>query len=103
MDKSLKLIKLYTHLCELYATELQWEVQRFSNNGLQGEIIDTELLTIYFFCTMYDQKTTKKAMHTHILDYWHSWFPTLPCYKVFNTRLNRLADAMQLLSILWLD
>lgn len=36
-------------------------------------------------------------MYEHITDYWLSWFPTLPSYKIFNTRLNRLADAYQLM------
>ena len=40
MEKSLKLIKLYTHICELYESELQWEVQRFSPNGQHGQITD---------------------------------------------------------------
>ena len=39
MEKSLKLIKLYTHICEFYESELQWEVQR-SPNGQQGQITD---------------------------------------------------------------
>ena len=37
--KSLKLIKLYTHICEFYESELQWEVQR-SPNEQQGQITD---------------------------------------------------------------
>ena len=40
MEKSLKLIKLYTHICELYESDLQWEVQRFSPNGQLGQITD---------------------------------------------------------------
>lgn len=97
MEKSLKLIALYLHICESYEAELQWEVQRFSFNGQKGQITDQELLTICLFCTMYEQKTTQKAMYEHILDYWSSWFPALPSYKNFNTRLNRLPDALQLL------
>jgi hypothetical protein len=81
----------------LYESELQWEVQRFSSNGQIGYITDQELLTISLFCTIYEQKTTQKAMYEHILDYWHSWFPTLPSYKNFNARLNRLVDAYRLL------
>lgn len=29
MQKSLRLIALYTHICESYKAEVQWEVQRF--------------------------------------------------------------------------
>ena len=87
MQKSLKLIALYLHICESYEAELQWEVQRFSPNGQEGQITDQELITICLFCTMYEQKLTQKAMYEHIVDYWASWFPTLPSYKNFNTRL----------------
>jgi hypothetical protein len=97
MQKPIKLITLYTHICESYKHELQWEVQRFSPNGNRGQITDEELLTIYLFCTMYEQKTTKKAIYEHILDYWHSWFPTLPSYKNFSVRLNNLVEAFNLL------
>ena len=97
MQKSLKLIALYLHICESYEAELQWEVQRFSPNGQEGQITDQELITICLFCTMYEQKLTQKAMYEHIVDYWASWFPTLPSYKNFNTRLNRLPNALQLL------
>jgi Transposase DDE domain len=97
MEKALKLIKLYTHICVLYESELQWEVQRFSPNEQINYITDQELLTISLFCTMYEQKTTQKAMYDHIIDYWASWFPTLPAYQNFNIRLNRLVDAYQLL------
>ena len=103
MEKSLKLINLYTHICELYESELQWEVQRFSPNGQTGQITDQELLTISLFCTMYEQKTTQKAMYDHIIDYWHSWFPSLPSYKNVNTRLNRLVNAYQLLLTLSME
>ena len=103
MQKPIKLITLYAHICESYKNELQWEVKRFSPNGNTGQITDEELLTIYLFCTMYEQKTTKKAMYEHILDYWHSWFPTLPSYKNFSVRLNNLVEAFQLLLSLSTD
>ena len=97
MQKPIKLITLYTHICESYKNELQWEVKRFSPNGNIGQITDEELLTIYLFCTMYEQKTTKRAMYEHIIDYWHSWFPALPSNKNFSVRLNNLVEAFQLL------
>lgn len=86
------LIKLYLHVCDKYKKEIGFEVQRFSNNGLQGAISDEELITIYLFCVSYEQKHTTKSMYNHIKTYWHSWFPTLPSYQTFNDRLNRLCD-----------
>lgn len=86
------LIKLYLHVCDKYKKEIGFELQRFSNNGLQGAISDEELITIYLFCVSYEQKHTTKSMYNHIKTYWHSWFPTLPSYQRFNDRLNRLCD-----------
>lgn len=49
MQKPIKLITLYTHICESYKNELQWEVKRFSPNGNIGQITDEELLTIFSY------------------------------------------------------
>jgi len=85
---------LYTYVCEVYNQQLGWNIQRFSNNGLQGQITDAELIPIYLLCFLYEQKHKLKSIHTHILRYWQDWFPTLPSYQTFNNRLNRLADAL---------
>lgn len=94
--KKIKLINLYYKVCKIYNSDLQYSVQRFSNNGNQGQITDEEIMTIYLFSTMEQQITSKKRMHSFILDYWHSWFPNLPSYQTFNDRLNRLGDAFML-------
>lgn len=89
---ALKLIALYDYVCECYTTTLQWQVQRFSPNGNQGHITDPELLTIYLFCTAFEEKTKLKSMHKHIRKYWLSWFPKLPAYQTFTNRINRIRD-----------
>lgn len=89
---ALKLIALYDYVCQCYTTTLQWQVQRFSPNGDQGQITDPELITIYLFCTAYEEKTKLKSMHTHIQKYWLTWFPTLPAYQTFNRRINRIQE-----------
>lgn len=89
---ALKLIALYDYVYKCYTTTLQWQVQRFSANGHQGQITDAELLTIYLFCTAFEEKTKLKSMHKHIQKYWLSWFPTLPAYQTFNSRINRIRD-----------
>lgn len=91
MQHSIKLIKLYYQVCDLYNQYLSKNVLRFNNNGQEGAITDEELLTIYLFCTIEEAKLTKKAMHSYILNHWASWFPALPSYQTFNDRLNRLA------------
>jgi len=97
MKHAINLIQLYYQVCRWYNRYVDQNVLRFSHNGYQGHISDEELLTIYLFCTMYEQKTTKKAMHTYIIRHWHTWFPGLPSYQTFNDRLNRLAPVFPVL------
>jgi hypothetical protein len=87
--KAIKLIRLFYQVCAWYNEELAWNVQRFSRNGLKGHITDEELITIYLFCVMEEQKTSIKSMYAHMRNYWASWF-ILPSYTAFNDRLNRL-------------
>lgn len=94
------LIKLYCHVCDKYKEQICWEVQRFSNNHHpEAMITDEELITIYLFCTGYEEKYKIKSMYRHIKAYWSSWFPLLPSYQAFNARLNKLCDAFSLLLV----
>lgn len=92
MEKSSKLVSFYCQVCEIYTQQLDSFVQRFSPNGHQGNITDQELITIYLFCIVEEQKVHQKQMYEYIKSYWHSWFPRLPSYQAFNQRLNRLVD-----------
>ncbi len=58
----LKLIALYSYLCEVYDNELRWYCQRFSPNGNKGEFTDQELLCGYLFALMQGQKPQVKSM-----------------------------------------
>lgn len=87
---ALQLIALYDYVCRCYTTTLQWQVQRFSPNALADGITDEELITIYLYCTAFEQKTKVKSMHTHMRRHWPGWFPKLPAYQTFINRLNRL-------------
>lgn len=82
--QTLKLISIYYHVCDKYKEDICQHVQRFSTNQLQGQISDEEIMTIYLFCTAYEQKQTVKSMYEHIRNYWLSWFPGLPSYQAFN-------------------
>lgn len=93
----IKLISLYYYICQLYSTELRWQVQRFSNNNLAGQITDEELLTIYLFGVSCQEKYQLKSMYTYIQTHWLDWFPQLPSYQTFVSRLNRLSDSLPLL------
>jgi Transposase DDE domain len=90
--KSLELIKLYFYLCDCYTTELCWYFQRFSPNTSPNnqKITDEEVLCIYFYCRIHENKHSKKDIHDFANRYMQSWFPNLPNYANFNVRLNQL-------------
>lgn len=86
-----KLITLYCYIYECYNTELCWHCQRFSNNSVP-DFTDEELLAIYIFCVAEEEKFKVKSIYTYAIKYLHSWFPKLPFYQAFCSRLNRLAS-----------
>jgi len=94
--KELELIQLYYYLCQCYDKELGWHCQRFSSNSSPAnqKITDQELLTIYFYCRRYENKHRKKEIHDYALRYLQAWFPNLPTYAKFNTRLNFWESAL---------
>lgn len=94
---AIKLIALYYYVCECYDGELRWHCQRFSNNSSQ-EITDEELLTIYLYCLMYEDKRKLTQVHDYAKRYLSSWFPKLPAYATFVTRLNRMASVFPYLA-----
>jgi len=58
---------------------------------------DEELLTIYLFSVIEEEKFKVKSIHDYASKYLRSWFPTLPSYQAFNRRLNRLNNVFPLL------
>jgi hypothetical protein len=95
--KAIELIALYYYVCECYDEELHWHCQRFSNNTAQ-EITDEELLTIYLYCLMYEDKRKLTEIHDYAKRYLSSWFPKLPAYATFVVRLNRMASVFPYLA-----
>ncbi len=86
----MKLIALYDYICECYNTDLKWDCQRMSNYS--GKFItDEELITIYLFAIIEEEKYKISSIYKYAKKYQLSWFPLLPSYVNFNTRLNRLA------------
>ena len=67
------------------------EQERFSNNNSIPDFTDEELLTIYIFSMIEEEKYKVKSIHAYAEKYLHDWFPKLPSYQTFNNRLNRLA------------
>ena len=94
------LIKLYFHVCDKYKEKLYFEVQRHSNNHQQTGIIkDEELITIFLFSVAYEEEYKIKSMYKYIKSHSHFWFPLLPSYRAFNSRLNNLCDAFPILLV----
>jgi hypothetical protein len=96
-EKKLKLIKIYMYVCHLYDSELKYYCQRYSNNPNPG-FTDQEIMTIYLFAGSQQRYFGIKDIHTFASEYLESWFPELPGYKTFNSRLNQLGDAFNILS-----
>lgn len=94
--KALELIRLYYYFCECYDTELRWYCQRFSPNSAPAnmKITDAELLTIYFYCRLHENRHRKADIHDYAQRYLLSWFPHLPNYSNFNSRLNAMDSAI---------
>jgi len=95
--KEQMLIKVYMYICDIYDTELKYYCQRYSNNS-NSAFTDREILTIYLFAGHCRQYFLIKQIHTFAKEYLLSWFPKLPSYQTFNYRLNRLSEALKILS-----
>lgn len=93
----LKLIALYFFVCERYEGALKYECQRFSNNS-QPAFSDQEALTVYLYAVSEENCRLTKDIHGFARRHLRSWFPRLPSYQAFNTRMNRLCMVLQRLS-----
>jgi hypothetical protein len=71
---------------------------RFSNNN-EPEFTDQEILTVYLFAMHVEQRFKINQIHEFADGYLRSWFPRLPSYPAFNTRLNFLSEALKSLAI----
>jgi hypothetical protein len=92
--KALKLIKIYSTICEKFEKDLKYSCERFSNNNKQ-DLTDQEIMTIYLFVIEEEQRFTVKQIHKFACDYLRSWFPNLGSYSGFSNRLNQLSEAFR--------
>ena len=99
--KKVKLVAIYMYISELYESELQYTCQRFSNNS-SPEFTDAELMTIYLFVLSEQEYVKLKQIHRFTEEYLLSWFPKLPTYQGFVSRINRLSEAFKALSMVLL-
>jgi hypothetical protein len=89
-----KLVKIYFYVCDKYDDELKYCCQRFTNNN-SPEFTDQEIMTIYLFCVNLEKRFKIKQMYEFVKNYFLDWFPKLPSYTAFVTRLNRLSEAFK--------
>lgn len=95
MEKKDNLISLYLYISESKAIKNYLKTVRQSNNA-SPEFTDEEIMTIYIFGVM--QKYSKvKDIYLYIQDHWKDWFPKLPSYPTFNTRLNAINGAFTIM------
>lgn len=92
-----KLIKIYFYVCEKYEDDLQYHCQRFTNNHLP-DFTDQEVMTIYLFAVHQEKLFRIKQMYSFVKNYFSDWFPKLPSYVAFSTRLNRLSEPFRKLA-----
>jgi hypothetical protein len=92
--KALKLIAIYLYICKLHDEELKYMTQRYTNND-KPDFTDQEIMTLYLFTVQQEQRFSVSQVYAFADQYLRSWFPALPSYKAFNSRLNRLSEAFK--------
>lgn len=96
-DKKLKLVKIYCYVCHRFELGLNYACERFSNNN-KPDFTDQEVVTIYLYCMRFERHFIIKHIHEFASEYLRDWFPKLPSYEAFNSRLNRLSEVFRVLS-----
>ena len=86
-----KLISLYLYISESKAIKNYLQHVRQSNNN-SPPFTDEEVMTIYIFGII--QKQTKvKDIYKYVQQHLSDWFPKLPSYPTYDTRLNAINGA----------
>ena len=93
MNIDYQLIHLYCVVCHLYNTTLVVDAQRTSNNFLP-KFTDEECLTIVLW-GLANRKFTCIDVYKFAKTFYMDWFPDLPNYSSFNSRICYLSDAIK--------
>lgn len=93
-DRDSLLIWLFLEISDLFSqTELPLYTARFSNNYIPF-FTDAELFTCAVFAQVVGYRN-KKDGYMYIHDHYAQWFPALPCYEVYNRKLNKFSEAIR--------
>jgi hypothetical protein len=95
--KALKLVKIYSIICDSFEKDLKYTCERFSNNTKQ-DLTDQEIMTIYLFAVQEEQRFSVTHIHKYACDYLLDWFPKLGSYAGFSNRLNQLSETFRCFS-----
>lgn len=101
MDWQIRLIVLYTFICDQFHNELWIHCQRFTNNNTP-DFTDEEVITIFLYGIM-QRRFEIRSIYTYTADHLADWYPDLPSYEAFVQRLNRLSGIFPLLAERILD
>lgn len=94
IDRDSLLIWLYIEISEYYnQSELSLFTARFSNN-YRPYFTDAELLACATFTEILGLKT-KKEGYNYLKSHYSDWFPFLPCYEIYNRKLNKFSAAIR--------
>ena len=96
-DKKFKLVQIYFYICKRFEIELKYVCERFSNNH-EPEFTDQEVITIYLYSMHLEYRFRVKHIYEFACEYLRDWFPKLPSYEAFTTRINRLCEVFRVLS-----
>lgn len=91
MNWQLQLITLYLAVCKHWQ-EVGWAQAQRHAPFADLSFTDEEVVTLYLFAVVMENKRQIKDIHTHARRYWRDWFPRLPGYGAYVQRLNRIAD-----------
>jgi hypothetical protein len=92
--KVLKLIKIYSIICDRFEKDLKYTCERFSNNDKQ-DLTAQEIMAIYLFAVQEEQRFSIKQIHKYACDYLLDWFLKLGSYVSFSNRLSQLSEAFR--------
>lgn len=93
-----QLIALYCLVCREYDEHLWTHAERMSLNRSTPAFTDPEALTVYLFGLLRCPGASVRTVHTFARDFLHDFFPRLPSYAAFDSRLCFLSGALQALA-----
>ena len=88
MDWQSQLIDIYLTACDFFSQLSPYIFLKTSPHS-SPKFSDPEVITVYVFGIIQKQRN-KKAIHQHIKNYLLNWFPYLPEYEGFLSRINKL-------------